>query len=303
VFKKKVPSRRDFVCSSALLAAACTVPRTVFSLPHDTLLPGEELPIRLGLASYTFRNFSRGQMIGFMKQLHVVTLNAKDVKDHLPMNAQEEAIALADYAAAGITLHAAGAIYFTKDEDADIGSKFEYCKRAGIGVIVAGDPAPETLPRIEKFVREYDIRIAIHNHGPEDKLWPSPLNVLNAVKGMDPRIGCCIDVGHAVRAGMDVVQAIHEAGPRLFNLHMKDLTNFASKESQVAVGDGNMPVRKIFEALIAAKYTGFVDLEYEVHPDDPMPGVIGSFAYMRGVLAGMEQSNLQGLSDKSSPSA
>jgi sugar phosphate isomerase/epimerase len=65
------------------------------------------------------------------------------------------------------------------------------------------------------------------------------------------------------------------------------LTNFESKESQVAVGDGLMPVRKMFEALIAIKYKGFVDLEYEIHPDDPMPGVISSFAYMRGVLAGM----------------
>jgi hypothetical protein len=247
----------------------------------------EASPIRLGLASYTFRNFSRAQMIGFMKQLNVFALNVKDVKDHLPMAPQEEATALADYAAAGIQLHAAGAIYFAKDEDVDIRSKFEYCKRAGIGVIVAGDPAPETLPRIERFVNEYDIRIAIHNHGPEDKLWHSPLDILKAVKGMDPRIGCCIDVGHTVRAGTDVVQAIREAGPRLFNVHMKDLTNSQSKESQVAMGDGIVTVRKMFEALIATKYQGFVDLEYEIHPDDPMPGVIASFAYMRGVLAGM----------------
>jgi sugar phosphate isomerase/epimerase len=104
---------------------------------------------------------------------------------------------------------------------------------------------------------------------------------------MDSRIGCCIDLGHTARAGTDVVQAIHAAGPRLFNIHIKDLTNFQDKESQVAVGDGIMPVRKIFEALHAIEYRGFVDLEYEVHPDDPMPGVISSFAYLRGVLAGM----------------
>jgi sugar phosphate isomerase/epimerase len=279
-------SRRDFFRSSTLAVAACAASRNTFSLA-PTPLSDESSPIRLGLASYTFRNFSRAQLIVFMKQLNVSELNAKDVKDHLPMDPQQEAAALADYAAAGIELHAAGAIYFSKDEDADIRSKFEYCKRAGIGVIVAGDPTPESLPRIEKFAKEYDIRIAIHNHGPEDKLWHSPLDVLKAVKNMDPRIGCCIDVGHTVRAGTDVVQAIHETGPRLFNVHMKDLTSFVSKESQVAVGDGIMPVRKMFEALIATKYKGFVDLEYEIHPDDPMPGVIGSFAYMRGVLAGM----------------
>jgi sugar phosphate isomerase/epimerase len=280
-------SRRNFICTGALATAAFAASSDVFSLAQERPTAVGASPVRLGLASYTFRNFGRAQMIGFLKQLNVLALNAKDVKDHLPIDPQEEATALADYAAAGIRLHAAGAIYFAKDEDADIRSKFEYCKRAGIAVIVAGDPAPETLPRIEKFVKEFDIRIAIHNHGPEDRLWRSPLDVLKAVKGMDPRIGCCIDVGHAARAGTDVVQAIHEAGPRLFNLHMKDLTNFQSKESQVAVGDGIMPLRAMFEALIAMSYQGFVDLEYEVHPDDPMPGVISSFAYMRGVLAGL----------------
>ena len=286
---KNIFSRRDFVRSGALAAAALASSSGIFALaqPQEHSPADDASPIRLGLASYTFRNFTRTQLIGFMKQLNVFALNAKDVKDHLPMDPQAEAAALADYAAAGIKLHAAGAIYFPKDEDADIRSKFEYCRRAGIGVIVAGDPTLETLPRIEGFAREYDIRIAIHNHGPEDKLWPSPLDVLKAVKNMDPRMGCCIDVGHAVRAGTDVVQAIHEAGPRLFNIHVKDVTNFQSKQSQVAVGEGKMPVRKIFEALVATKYQGFVDLEYEVHPDDPMPGVISSFAYMRGVLTGM----------------
>src|ERR1035438_8673598 len=168
------------------------------------------------------------------------------------MAPDEEAKALAEYAAAGIQLHAAGTIYFPKDEDDDIRAKFEYCKRAGIKVIVAGDPKPEVLPRVEKFVKEYDIRIAIHNHGPEDKVWPSPLDVLKAVKGMDPRLGLCIDVGHTVRAGTDVIEAIHAAGPRLHNMHMKDLTDFTAKESQVAVGEGIMPIRGIFEALIKA---------------------------------------------------
>ena len=284
---KDTVSRRSFVQSSALLAAVYAASNSVTALAQPKPASGKPSPVHLGLASYTFRNFTRAQMIAFMKQLNVTDLNAKDAKDHLPTNLEEETKAIDDYKAAGINLHAAGAIYFLKDEDDDIRAKFEYCKRAGIGVIVAGDPTPATLPRVEKFVKEYDIRIAIHNHGPEDKVWPSPLDILKLVKNMDPRIGCCIDVGHTVRAGTDVVQAIHEVGPRLFNMHMKDLTNFQSKESQVAVGQGIMPVREIFEALIATKYKGFVDLEYEVHGDDPMPGVIESFAYMRGVLSGM----------------
>lgn len=282
---KSTLSRRTFLGSGALAVAACAAPEIAAAQPKPA--SGSPSPVRLGLASYTFRNFTRAQMIGFMKDLKIDALNAKDTKDHLPIEAAGEAEAVAAYAAAGIKLHAAGAIYFQKDEDDDIRSKFEYCKRAGISVIVAGDPAPETLPRIEKFVKEYDFQFAIHNHGPEDKIWHSPLDVLKAVKNMDPRMGCCIDVGHCVRAGTDVVEAIYTVGPRLFNMHMKDLTDFSSKESQVAVGDGIMPVRAIFDALIKTKYKGFVDLEYEVHGDDPMPGVTASFSYMRGVLAGM----------------
>jgi sugar phosphate isomerase/epimerase len=279
-------SRRTFVRSTALAAAAYPI-LTVQAEGEPKPLSGPPSPIQLGIASYTFRNFERAQMIAWLKQLNVTGLNIKDIKDHLPMDPAAEAQAVADYDAAGIHLHAAGAIYFPKDEDDDIRAKFEYCKRAGIKLIVAGDPAPATLPRVEKFVKQYDIRVAIHNHGPEDKIFPSPLDVLKAVHSMDPRIGCCIDIGHCVRAGTDVVEAIHAAGPRLFNLHMKDLTDFTSKESQVAVGQGKMPIHEIFAALVKIKYAGWADLEYEVHGDDPMPGVTESFAYMRGVLAGM----------------
>jgi sugar phosphate isomerase/epimerase len=239
----------------------------------------------LGIASYTFRNFDQAHLIDFMKELKTPYLNVKEM--HLPMTpADQVAPRAAEYRAAGLTLTAAGTIYFTDDNDEDIRKKFEYCKAAGISLIV-GAPTHQTLPRVEKFVKEYNIRVGIHNHGPEDKHFPSPLDVLAAVDKMDPRIGCCIDVGHTMRSGTDVVTALRKAGPRLFDVHMKDLADGTKKESQVAVGDGVMPVRAIFQALIDMRYPGNVDLEYEIFPDNPMPGVIKSFAYMRGVLAGM----------------
>jgi sugar phosphate isomerase/epimerase len=111
--------------------------------------------------------------------------------------------------------------------------------------------------------------------------------VLKAIENLDPRIGLCIDVGHAARANANLVDAIHATGARLYDMHIKDLGNFTSKESQVAVGEGILPIREIFQALIDIKYPNFVDLEYEIHGDDPMPGVIESFGYMRGVLTGM----------------
>lgn len=284
-------SRRRFVVGGAVAAAgAALTPGMAFAEAGRGVqaeASGAPSPIRLGMASYTFREFTRAQLIQYMKDLQLNELNTKDAKDHLPEDPAGEAEAVAAYQAAGIHLHAAGAIYFQQATEQDIRSKFEYLKRAAIPVMVAGDPTPQTLPLVEKMAKEYDIKVAIHNHGPEDKLWPSPLDVLKDIQGIDERIGCCIDVGHTVRAGTDVVEAIHKVGPRLFNMHMKDLTDFHDKASQVAVGDGKMPIRAIFEALAEIKYPGFVDLEYEVHADDPMPGVTKSFAYMRGVLAGM----------------
>ncbi len=284
-------SRRNFLRSGAL-AAGVAVAGAATSAAEAVPESGKPAPIKLGLASYTFRNFTRAQTIGAMQQLGLGDINCKDARDHLPMDAAGEATALADYAANGIRVHAVGTVSFTKDEDDDIRAKFEYARRAGVGVIVAGDPAVTTLPRLEKFVKEYDIRIAIHNHGPEDKIWPSPYDVLKAVANMDPRLGCCIDIGHACRAGANVPQAIRDAGPRLFNMHAKDLSDLSNKDSQVAVGEGLMPMHAIFDSLIAIDYQGYVDLEYEIHADDPMPGVIESFAFMRGVLRGMGYLNV-----------
>jgi sugar phosphate isomerase/epimerase len=143
------------------------------------------------------------------------------------------------------------------------------------------------LPRVEKFAKQYDIKIAIHNHGPEDPDFPSPYDVLKAVKSMDPRMGLCIDVGHTVRTGTDVVRAVADAGPRLHDMHIKDLRDLKAKESQCIVGEGVIPIPAIFRRLIAMRYPGYVNLEYEIDADDPLPGMKQSFAYMRGVLAGL----------------
>ncbi len=308
-------TRRTLLRSGTLAAAAAFLPAESQSQTPPATLKAPtrdvELPIRLGIASYTFRNFdSQRLLIDFMKQLKTPLLNLKSA--HLPMTSQDMTVAApktpnapvqtakgpiwiplevvaaeaAAYRAAGFILTAAGNITFDKDDDADIRPKFEYLKAAGIPIAVCA-PTHANLPRLEKFVKEYDIKLAIHNHGPEDKNFPSPFDVLSAVKNLDPRIGLCMDLGHSLRAGADVVAAIHAAGPRLHDIHIKDLADSTSKESQVAVGEGVMPVRQIFEALIATNYKGTVDLEYEIHADDPMPGVIESFAYMRGVLAGM----------------
>jgi len=104
---------------------------------------------------------------------------------------------------------------------------------------------------------------------------------------MDPRIGVCVDLGHTTRTGHDILETIQECGSRLIDMHIKDLKDLMNKDSQVDVGDGVMPVAAIFKQLIKMNYQGVVNLEYEIHADDPMPGMQKSFAHMRGVLAGL----------------
>jgi sugar phosphate isomerase/epimerase len=255
------------------------------------LLSGQQYQIagadfKLGIASYSFRKFSRAQAIQMTKQLGTPYLSVKDV--HLPLNSTPEEIAAAkkEFDDAGIVLVGCGVINFKEDSDADIRPKFEHAKRLGVPLITCM-PARNVLPKLEPYVKEYNIKIAVHNHGPEDPNFPTPQSALKIVKNMDPRCGLCIDVGHTSRTGVDVVESIAEAGPRLLDMHVKDLGNKLVKESQVAVGEGKLPFPQIFLQLIKMKYGDCVNLEYEIHADDPMPGMQKSFSYMRGVLAGI----------------
>lgn len=245
--------------------------------------------LKLGVASYSFRNFSRTQAIQMTKELGTPFLNVKDFHLKLDSSPGEIETARKEFADAGIILVGCGNISFTKDDETDIRKKFDYAKRAGFPLIVCA-PTAATLPKLEKFVKEYDIKIAVHNHGPEDKNFPTPQSVLKAVKDLDPRCGLCMDIGHTARTGVDIIESIEEAGPRLLDMHGKDLADPMVKESQVAVGEGRLPIPRIFQQLIRMNYRGSVNLEYEVHADNPLPGMKQSFSYMRGVLAGIQLS-------------
>ncbi len=239
--------------------------------------------IKLGVASYSFRKFSREQAIQMTKALGTPYLNVKDF--HLPLTSTPEQIAAArkEFAENKIVLVGCGNISFSKDDPDDIRSKFEYAKEAGFPLIVCA-PTHVTLPKLEKYVQEFNIKIAVHNHGPEDKNFPTPQSVLAVVKDMDPRCGLCIDVGHTSRTGVNVVESIAEAGQRMLDMHIKDLSDPLAKDSQIPVGEGKLPIPQIFGQLVKMKYGGSVNLEYEVQPEDPMPGMRKSFAYMRQLL-------------------
>jgi sugar phosphate isomerase/epimerase len=279
--RRDVLHRGLFAGGAALLAG----PRGQGFAQMAAIGEASDSPVRLGIASYTFRKFDAPHLIDFMHQLKSPYLHLRDV--HLPIAPLEDVAAhAAVYRAAGLTITGVGNVNLTRDDEADIRAKFEYCKAAGVGLMACA-ASHAALPRLERFVREYDIRLALHNNGPTNKEFPAPSDVLKAVTPLDPRIGCCLDVGAAMRAGADPVASIHAVGQRLFQIHMKDVADHSPASADVPVGEGVMPVRMIFAALEEMKYAGYVDLEYEATPDDPMPGVVQSFAFMRGVLAGL----------------
>ncbi|HEY2932758.1 MAG TPA: sugar phosphate isomerase/epimerase [Acidobacteriota bacterium] len=274
-------NRRSFLAGTAGLAALSNVQLT-FAGTAD--LAGAD--VRLGVASYSLRKLPRDKAIAAIKELRTPYVNIKEF--HIPYKSTPEEIAAArkEFQDAGLKIVGGGTVSLQKDDDEDVRKYFDYAKMCGMPLMVIA-PTAQTLPRIERFVRQYNIKVAVHNHGPEDKHFPAPQDVLKAVKGMDPRVGLCIDVGHTARTGADVVQSISEAGSRLLDMHIKDLRSLSAKESQCIVGEGAMPIVGIFKQLKKMSYAGFVNLEYEIDADDPLPGMKQSFAYMRGVLAGL----------------
>ncbi len=272
-------SRRSFITGAIAAGAA---PRWAAA----AAVAGSASDLKLGVASYSFREFQRHLAIQDTRKLGVDYINIKEV--HLPLNSTPDEIrkARAEFEKAGLKILGGGNVSFQTDDEADIRHKFEYAKLAGMPLIVCA-PTHETLPKMEKYVKEYNIKIALHNHGPEDKHFPTPESVLDAVKNMDPRCGLCMDIGHTARTGDDIVEAARKAGPRLLDMHVKDLKDSKDKNSQVPVGDGVLPIPALFAELKKMGYQGGVMLEYEVEGDNPMPGMQKSFSYMRGVLAGL----------------
>lgn len=281
-------SRRTFLKTASLAAAGGLLARPVVAAsPAAGSRRGPAAAgLKLGVASYSLRKLSAADAIAAVQALRTPYINLKSF--HLPyeLSTRELIAARRRFEGAGLQIVGGGTITLAKDEDDDIRRYFEYAKAAGMPLMVIA-PRPENLPRIEKFVKAYDIKAAIHNHGPEDRYFPAPADALRLIRNMDPRMGVCLDIGHTVRTGTDAVAAAAEAGARLLDVHMKDLRDLSDKNSQSIVGEGSMPTAAFFRQLQAMRYAGYVNLEYEIDADDPLPGMQRSFAYMRGVLDGL----------------
>jgi len=238
---------------------------------------------QLGIAGYTFAKIPLDQGIAMMKRVGANALSIKDF--YLPMNSTPETMQSVKekFTSSGIKIYAAGVIYMKTQAEVD--RAFEYAKALGVDLIV-GVPNPELLSYTEGKVKEYNIRIAIHNHGPEDKLYPSPVNVYDHIKGLDSRMGLCLDIGHAARAGANPVEVIGKYGNRIFDLHIKDLSEIAVKPKPIELGRGVLDIPGVVKALSKIHYAGYCSIEHEMDMSDPLPGIAESAGYFRGVVKG-----------------
>jgi sugar phosphate isomerase/epimerase len=273
-------SRRAFVGTAAAVTAWGGLARSL----HASALPPGAAPLKLGVASYSLREFTLDQALDMARKLGVSYMTFKDV--HLPRTDQPAATRAlgAKIRAAGINIMGGGTINLPNDP-AQIEKDFEYAKNAGFPLIFVS-PDPAALDTVERLAVSYDIRVAIHNHGPEDKWWPRPQDAYAAIKSRDRRLGLCLDVGHTWRTNTDPVQACRDCQDRLYDMHVKDLKD-RTNHSDTEVGRGSIDFPALIRTLIDIRYQGQVGLEYEINPKDPLPGMIESLAYLRGIVAAL----------------
>jgi inosose dehydratase len=296
VDRSSAHSRRGFlrlgasaVAISSLAGVSTPARASGFAPPVEPRDPW--LGLKMGIATYTFSKLKTDAAIEGIKRVDLHYCSIKDSHLSLKSTKAEREAGAKKFRDAGITPLSCGNISPGKDEET-IRPMFEYARDAGIPTIVCS-PGKATLPILDKLVKEYDIKLAIHNHGPEDKSWPSPDDVWEAVGSFDPRIGLCIDVGHTARTGVDPVEAIRKCASRLHDVHIKDISDASvgAKSKPVELGRGVLDLRGILQALLDIKFAGHLGLEFEKNLNDPIPGTCESIGYLKGVLLGMKRAD------------
>ncbi len=245
----------------------------------------EKATLKLGVASYSLAKKTPEEVIAILKGLDIQYVSL--FRSHCPWDrsADECRAAAKKFTDAGLTVTGSGVIDLPNNEAA-VKKAFENAQAAGLPMMVC-KPAPAALPMIERYVKQYDIRLGIHNHGPEDKVYPSPYDAWKVIQPYDKRIGLCIDVGHAARAGTDPVEAIRKCRERLYDIHFKDtiIPEGQSKEVATEVGKGHLDIKGMLAALQEINYSHIVAFEYEKRVNDPVPGLTESVAFVRKLLA------------------
>lgn len=277
-------TRRDFIKLTGMGVAAASLSPVLEGSKkiHQKKYEKAYKRLKLGMASYTFRKFNLEDTLTMTKRLGLQRIAFKSF--HLALESTENEIkAVAEKVkAAGLELYGCSVVYMQNEEE--VYRTFNYAKAAGMKVIV-GVPGHELLDLVNKKVQEFDIQLAIHNHGPGDKLYPTPESAYQKIKNLDPRIGLCLDIGHTQRSGVDPSASAEKFADRLYDVHIKDVTAASKEGRAVEVGRGVIDIPRFLRTLLELNYKRIVSFEYEKDVDDPLPGAAESLGYVKGVLS------------------
>jgi len=277
-------SRRSFLQRSALGAAAVlTCPSWMTSSASESVEKmADQNAIKLGIAGYSFVNFNLEQSLAMMKRMDVRYLCIKDF--HLPLDSTAEQIAAfhQKLAESNVKGYAVGPLYMKTK--AEIDRAFDYCKRVGVDLMI-GIPEIKDLPYVAQKAKEYNIKYGIHNHGPEDKIYPNATVIWNQIKDLDKNMGMCFDMGHNMRDGQDPIKDLGRYKTRIFDIHLKNVTAADAKGSTCELGRGVIDIPAFVKELLKIKYPGVCSIEFEKDMKDPLAGIAESVGFFRGVLS------------------
>ncbi|WP_396634952.1 sugar phosphate isomerase/epimerase family protein [Maribacter sp. R86514] len=274
-------SRKNFIKTSGLGVLALGTASFKSGQTNNTDITYTDHQLHIGLASFTLRKYSLDELIDITTRLNIKDVAFKSF--HLPYNASKKELIdiRKKVKASGLNLYGGGVIYMKTPEDVE--TYFNYAENAGLPMII-GAPEHHLLPQVEEKVKKTNIKLAIHNHGPEDKIFPSPQSVYDQIKGLDDRIGLCIDVGHTFRLGLDPAEELIKYQDKLFDVHIKDIDAAIEEGDKTVLGHGKIDIPAILTALKNMKYTGVVAIEYEKDADHAIYGLSESLGYIRGIL-------------------
>jgi sugar phosphate isomerase/epimerase len=277
-------TRRNFIKTTGSGVLAAAMPSIVSGTSAVNTSVKKDL-FRLAIAGYTFAKINLDDSLAMMKRVGVNLLGVKDF--HLPLNSSKEVIdqTLAKMKSFGVKPYGVGPIYMKSEVAVD--QAFAYAKLVGVNLVV-GVPDIQFLPYVEKKVREYDFRLAIHNHGPDLPLYSSADDIWKEIKNLDSRIGFCFDIAHETRLGLDPIKTYLKYKDRIFDFHIWDVDKPEKAGWCVESGRGIIDFPKFFKTLRKNKYAGTCSLEYGKDMGDPLPGIAESIGYFRGVLSGLK---------------
>lgn len=277
-------SRRSFFRIAGMGVAATAISGLANASVSVSKAEKGKFDFDLGVASYSVRKFTTEEALDMTLRCGVNRICFKSM--HLPLDSDKGSIkkAVELCTSKGVELYGGGVIYMKSKEQVD--QAFEYANTAGMKMIV-GVPNHELLEYVEGKVKKYDIKLAIHNHGPGDKLYPSAESAYNLIKNMDKRMGLCVDIGHTKRINRDPEQDVKDFFDRVFDVHIKDVTKAAKDGKTCIIGRGVIDFPSFLKSMVDLGYKGNLALEYEADGDDPLPGMMESFGYVKGILATM----------------